>query len=105
MASSRIIADSILEHFQPSSGIDVGCGTGTPLSQLGKVGVSGFSLDNAEAALRSAREKGVEVARFNLEAGFALERTADLVISTEVAEHLPANCTDRFVQLLVDADD
>ncbi len=99
--SCDAIAESNMDAFSPKSVVDVGCGTGLLLLALQKRGVSCLGLEYSEAALNICRQRGVEVIRFDLEHD-TLPRhlRGDIAISTEVAEHLPESCADRFVKIL-----
>ncbi len=98
LESARIIAPLILKILKVKSVLDVGCGKG------------GF--------LRAFKEKGVEdikgiegewvnnettfipkkyIMCHNLEKPLNINRKFDLVISTEVAEHLPRDLAEKFV--------
>lgn len=95
------ISESILESFAPKSVIDVGCGTGALLSALRNRGCEVLGLEYSDAALRLCRGQRIPVLHFNLDRDtFTDRRTFDLVISMEVAEHLPARTADRYVKLL-----
>jgi hypothetical protein len=61
-----------------------------------------LGFERSEAALKLARVKGVEVAKLDLEQPIErLEiRRADVVVSTEVAEHLPKPFAETFVEYL-----
>jgi SAM-dependent methyltransferase len=98
--SAPIIADSVIKQFQPQSVIDVGCGTGDLLFELSQRGINCMGLEYAEAALERCRTKGLHVVSFDIESTEEINQKADLVISTEVAEHLPATYADRYVDLL-----
>jgi len=99
--SAGRIADSILSDFKPASLIDVGCGTGALLEALRQRGCEVFGLEYAEAALRYCRDRGLDVAKFDLERDvFNESRTFDVAVSMEVAEHLPESVADRYVDLL-----
>ncbi len=99
--SAMIMADSIIEELDPETVIDVGCGAGALLQALGSRGIRGLGLDFSEAALEICRSRGLDVRRFDLindssgELGYF-----DLVVSTEVAEHLPSEVAGRYVDLL-----
>lgn len=100
--AAPIIADSIVEGFGPTSVLDVGCGTGALLHALQQRGVAGKGLEYAGIALRYCRERGLDVIKFDLESDkvpFPGIRF-DVVVSLEVAEHLPAAVADRFVDLI-----
>lgn len=81
--------------------VDVGCGSGAILAALGRAGVSGTGLEYAEAALARCRAKGLTVHKFDIEAEAPPALRADLALSTEVAEHLPAARADAYVDMLV----
>jgi SAM-dependent methyltransferase len=98
--SAPIIAESLVRDFNPQSVIDIGCGTGTLLLELKKRGVNTLGLEYSQAGLENCRVKGLSVQHFNIESGKAIAEKADLAISTEVAEHLPAKCADKYVDIL-----
>jgi cyclopropane fatty-acyl-phospholipid synthase-like methyltransferase len=98
--SAITIADSIIREFQPKSAIDIGCGSGILLMELQQRGLDCQGLEYAESALKKCRERGLNVKSFNLEIPQIVTETFDIAVSTEVAEHLPSNCADSYVDLL-----
>ena len=103
-SSAEVIAETIASELQPSAVLDVGCGTGALLARLKSRGVETVGLELAEAAIRMCRSRGLDVQQFDLEKDqFAESRHFDVVVSTEVAEHLPESCADRYVDLLCGA--
>ncbi|MFH0341650.1 MAG: class I SAM-dependent methyltransferase [Chromatiales bacterium] len=99
--SAGVIADSILLDLQPKTAVDVGCGTGALLKTLQERGCEVFGLEYSEAALEYSRARGLDVLKFDLERDiFKDDRTFDVAISMEVAEHLPQKIADRYVELL-----
>jgi SAM-dependent methyltransferase len=100
--SAGRIADSILSDFKAASLIDIGCGTGALLEALRERGCEVFGLEYAEVALRYCHDRGLNVAKFDLERDvFNESRTFDVAVSMEVAEHLPETVADRYVDLLM----
>jgi SAM-dependent methyltransferase len=96
-----VISESILRDLKPKTVVDVGCGTGALLEALRKRGCLVFGLEYSEAALGYCRERRLEVLKFNLERDILnTDRTFDVAISMEVAEHLPERTADRYVDLL-----
>jgi 2-polyprenyl-3-methyl-5-hydroxy-6-metoxy-1,4-benzoquinol methylase len=88
--SAGTIADSILNEFKATRIIDVGCGTGALLEALRNRGCEVFGLEYSEAALKYCRSSQLSVAKFDLERDvFSENRTFDVAVSMEVAEHLP----------------
>jgi cyclopropane fatty-acyl-phospholipid synthase-like methyltransferase len=95
------MAEEIIEFFKPSSALDVGCGSGNLMSELKSRGVTIQGLEYSTVGVKICRERGLGVQQFNLEKDrLDSASTFDVVISTEVAEHLPASCADRYVDLL-----
>jgi SAM-dependent methyltransferase len=99
--SAESIAHSILNEFAPARVIDVGCGTGALLEALRNRGCEVFGLEYAESALKYCRARQLSVAKFDLKKDvFNIDGNFDLVISMEVAEHLPEMAADHYVDLL-----
>jgi SAM-dependent methyltransferase len=102
LSSAGAIVRSVLRDFAPRSAIDVGCGTGAILAALAAAGVRCTGLERSKAALAYCRGRGLNVVPYDLTSrndrpfgsGF------DVVLSLEVAEHLPKQAADRFVGLL-----
>jgi SAM-dependent methyltransferase len=100
--SRDVMADSIVRDLGPRTVVDIGCGTGALIDILRMRGVDVAGLERSDAALRMCKERGLDVARFDIGQGRLPSRlkNADVAISFEVAEHLPASLADRFVNLL-----
>lgn len=106
MRSVDAVADSIITFFKPSTVIDVGCGSGALLSYLHSHSINVEGLEYSEAALDLCRSRGLNVTKFDLEKDAIVKpKRFDLVVSTEVAEHLPESCADRYVDLLCNISD
>jgi hypothetical protein len=102
--SANVIVPIVLSRVHPTSVVDVGCGVGGWLKVFhdhGVVDLAGFDGDHvARSALL------IEPPRFravDLSKDFSLDRTFDLAVSLEVAEHLPASRARPFIRLLTGA--
>src|SRR5215467_13018648 len=99
--SASQIVPLVLELVQPKSVIDVGCGVGAWLSVFNECGVEDFYGLDGEYVDRNMLE--IPHQRFlavDLTKPIQLNRQFDLVVSLEVAEHLPDNCAEMFVDSL-----
>jgi SAM-dependent methyltransferase len=99
--SAEVIVPLVLELVQPRSVIDVGCGVGTWLSVFKECDVADIWGVDGEHIERAMLEFPPErFLPFDLEHPFRVGRRFDLVVSLEVAEHLPASCAETFVESL-----
>ena len=100
-SSAEAISQSILLDLRPNTIVDVGCGTGALLEALRRGGCQVLGLEYSEAALQYCRSRNLDVWKFDLERDtLADDRTFDVAISMEVAEHLPEKISGRYVALL-----
>lgn len=99
--SARIVVPRIIKLCNPQSVVDVGCGPGTWLAEFERNGVSDcLGYDGPwvrEEALEIPKERFV---RKDLACGVKSDRTFDLALSLEVAEHLPESSAGIFVESL-----
>jgi SAM-dependent methyltransferase len=103
LSSAKGVIPIVMELIRPKSVLDIGCGTGTWLKIFKKkyrvrdiIGVDGDYIDRRQ--LDIPRRKFFP---YNLENPLDLGRQFDLVVTLEVAEHLPEHCANTFVQSLV----
>jgi SAM-dependent methyltransferase len=99
--SAQAVVPILLELVRPTSVIDVGCGTGTWLERFHAdgieeiFGIDGEWIDRSKLRIPAERFEVADLAQPP-----AGSRRFDLVVSLEVAEHLPAESADAFVDLL-----
>jgi len=97
------ISKILMEEFQPESVIDFGCAIGAYLEIFHE---SGFSIKGVEGN-KSAIENAVIPKEFidhhDLRSPYKTGCNYDLVLSIEVAEHLPEEAADIFVSTLCSA--
>ena len=101
LRSARVVVPLVLELIKPKHVLDVGCGIGTWLSIFKEYGIEDvFGVDgedlNAEMLL-IPREQFLSA---DLRIPLYVNRQFDLVMSLEVAEHLPRECAEVFVDSL-----
>lgn len=105
-ATARKVLGSVFEWLSPQSVCDVGCGTGTWLaaaSELGIETIQGFEGPWAKTANLVVSDDAVDFQ--DLENSVSGDRTFDLVISLEVAEHLSDARSAGFVKDLCNLGD
>lgn len=101
-ASAKRILPIVFDAVEPRSLVDVGCGMGTWLDAARSLGVSdlrGYEGEWVQALEPAYPRLDIRVA--DLEQPLRLDRTFDLAISMEVAEHLTPERADGFVADLV----
>jgi SAM-dependent methyltransferase len=104
--SAKIVAPLIMNIVQPSSVVDVGCGTGAWLSAFAELGIDDYlGMDGAWVRASDLLIPETHFARTDLTAGNRVERRFDLALSLEVAEHLDESTAADFVDLLVSLSD
>ncbi len=100
-ASAPTMANSILNDLAPKSVIDIGCGTGALLAQLRNEGCNVVGLEYAAPARALCAKRGLDVFAFDImQDNYEAPHPYDVVISMEVAEHLPEPIADRYVDLI-----
>lgn len=103
MRNAAPLADAVLGVLPGvRSVLDVGCGTGAIAAEFQRRGLRVLGVERSERGRLFARGLGVPCRPFDLSASVEppAEAPFDLVLSTEVAEHLPPDLADSFVGYL-----
>lgn len=101
--SPKLVVPILLKLFNPKSVLDVGCGIGTWLktfSELGVKKITGIDSSYVDTTLLSNYISPDDFIAADLSRPFDLNLKYDLIISLEVAEHLPEASADVFVDSL-----
>jgi len=90
----------IFEKFSPVSVLDIGCGMGTYIRRFKEWGVEDvLGIERDDMGPEFLVPGGLRL--HNLESVVSLDRTFDLVICTEVIEHLALEYEDRVLDTIV----
>jgi len=104
--SAEKILGLLFDIYRPNSILDVGCGLGIWLSIAKKLGVTDvYGIEGPWLNPNQLRIEPEFVTIQDLEQPFHLDRSFDLVICLEVAEHLPPKTTETFISSLVSHGD
>lgn len=101
LRSARSIVPLVIDALHPSSVVDVGCGVGTWLKVFREVGITdAWGIDGDYVGRKSLLFPEDAFVAADLAEGVSLDRTFDLAVSVEVAEHIDAEHAERFVGTL-----
>jgi SAM-dependent methyltransferase len=103
--SAAVIVPIVMGLTAPRSVLDVGCGVGTWLSEFAERGAEVQGVDGEHVAASMTQIDPEKILRRDLSRPLALGRRFDLVVSLEVAEHIPAVAAAAFVRSLIQHGD
>lgn len=102
LRSADLVVGCLLETFRPQSVLDVGCGLGHFSRKFLEAGIEDVLAVDGDYLnpdlLCIPRDRFLST---DLKKPFDFGRKFDLVVSLEVAEHLPLSCAGQFVDCLV----
>lgn len=102
MKAPRQLVPIIMDLLKPVSVLDVGCGIGTWLKAFEEAGVVDYAgVDGAYVERSSLKVTANKFHSIDLRTPWSLKRKFDLVVSLEVAEHLPEECANIFIEVLI----
>jgi 2-polyprenyl-3-methyl-5-hydroxy-6-metoxy-1,4-benzoquinol methylase len=100
--SAQATVPPVMPLLAPRSVIDMGCGEGMWLSVFREHGVADLCGVDGDYVDHNRLEIPADCFRVrDLALPLRLERRFDLATSLEVAEHLPPECSEMFVESLV----
>ena len=106
--SANEVVPIVINLLNPKSVVDVGCGIGTWLSVFKDKGINDILGIDGEHVNKEILSKHIDTDEFvshDLTKPLKLSRKFDLVISLEVAEHLPEEFADVFIESLISLGD
>lgn len=105
-SAPKQVVPIIMDLVNPKSVLDVGCGLGTWLRIFNDLGVLDFMGVDGDYVNRDLLKINTDHFKsLDLTKSWSLYRKFDLVISLEVAEHLPESSADQFVKSLIEHGD
>lgn len=110
LQSAQIVVPVVRQFINPASVTDIGCGVGTWLSvwqQTGTTQIHGFDGDYVQPAQLQIPQENFTAHDLSqpLASQLLSDKRCDLVMSLEVAEHLPEASAADFVKTLTSLSD
>jgi SAM-dependent methyltransferase len=99
--SAKAIVPAVVELVRPMSVVDLGCGTGAWLAEFKRCGVADIiGVDTTQVPTDELEIDPQDFVTTDLTEPLRLQGYFDLAISVEVAEHLPPERSEQFVETL-----
>ncbi len=106
LKSAEILAPMIEKAVAPKSIVDIGCGLGEFLAAFNTLGITDvLGIDGPWVNKESLKINPANFETGDLEKPIKKQRKYDLVISSEVAEHIHEHASDTFVASLASLGD
>jgi SAM-dependent methyltransferase len=104
--SAQEIVPILVNLLHPNSVIDIGCGIGTWLTVFQQFGVNDIiGVDGGYVDKKSLHINEDKFVSHDLKESIRFDRSFDLVVCLEVAEHLPEESIDNFLETLISLGD
>lgn len=106
-ASGPVVAKYVIEKFAPKRVADVGCGTGGLLKAFIDKSIEAIGFEYSDAGRKMCAERGVRAEPFDVRYDQLPKDLTpfDVIICTEVAEHIPEKFADSLVNVLANSSD
>jgi 2-polyprenyl-3-methyl-5-hydroxy-6-metoxy-1,4-benzoquinol methylase len=105
LKSSLDVAKIIISYFNPSSIIDIGCGSGIYLKAFNDLGIKDLlGYDGSENAIKTSLLPG-KIKIYDLRKPLKLDQKFDLCICIEVAEHIENKYSEQLIETLTNLSD
>lgn len=104
-SESNHIAEVLFAELKPDSVIDFGCGIGNYLEPFYKEGIAVKGVEGNRSAINHSVIPQEKMEKFDLRNNYDRNEKYQLVMSIEVAEHIPEKYSDNFVSSLCDSSD
>lgn len=102
LSAPQEIVPIVIGMTKPTSVLDVGCGTGTWLNVFASHGIADYiGVDSPDVPVYKLHIPVQKFTGADLRKPLKLDRHFDLVLSLEVAEHLPPDCADAHIESLI----
>ena len=100
---AEAFAGALIDQYEPSYVVDLGCGVGRFIQPLHASGVDVYGVDGSAYAVSNPLDEDLSLDRHDLTEPLRLDREADVALCIEVLEHLPAESARTAIESIRDA--